>query len=155
MAEKDKAEKKPELEPAVHPNRMKLAEHAFRMWRLIVTNPTTVEDLKRPEFYAHLARQWKPGDLVQVMPDNRSFFAELLVIDASSQYAKVDILRHKELEKVQPGKAMLPGYSIEYAGDHEQWRVIRESDRKVLKSGHATQGDAYSWASNHAKALAA
>ena len=151
MAEKPKAE-----QPAVHPNRLKGAEYAFNTWRLVVPSETTIEDLKRGAFYAHIAQQLKHGDLIQVMPDNRSYFVELLVIDSGAQFAKVTVIREVKLEALQAAtSAAFPGYTVEYAGDHERWRVIRDSDRKPLKSNQATQADAFTWLTNHLKALAA
>lgn len=155
MAEKQKAAETSE-QPAVNENRLKGAEFAFNTWRLTVPSETTLEDLKRAAFYAHIARQLRMGDLIQVMPDNRSYFVELLVVDTASQYAKVAVLRDVKLEALQASTtAAFPGYSVEYAGDHERWRVIRESDRKQLKSGLASQTDAFTWLTNHLKAMAA
>lgn len=151
MAEKPKAE-----QPAVHPNRLKGAEYAFTLWRLTVPSETAIDDLKRASFYAHIAQNLRHGDLIQVMPDNRSFFVELLVVDVAPQYAKVMVIREVKLEALQANASQaFPGYTIEYAGDHERWRVIRDSDKKVLKKDQATQTEAFTWLTNHLKALAA
>jgi hypothetical protein len=81
MADKDKPDTKQDSKeiPAFHPNRMKLAEQAYRRFRLLVPVGTTVEDLKRPSIWAHVARDWRPNDIVEVMPDDRAWFAELFV----------------------------------------------------------------------------
>lgn len=158
MAEKDKVDVKPEPKeiPAFHPNRMKLAEQAYRRFRFLVPSGTAVDDLKRPSIWAHVARDWRPNDIVEVMPDDRAWFAECFVLDCGTQYAKLQVLRESKLEAVKVGGlAAVPGHSIEYGGEHEKWRVIRDADRKILKSGHATQGDAFNWLTNHLKALAA
>jgi hypothetical protein len=155
MAEKLKTSEASE-QPAVHPTRLKGAEYAFSLWRLAVPSETSIEDLKRSAFYAHIAQHLRNGDVIQVMPDNRAYFAELLVVDAGAQYAKVALLREVKLEALQAGaSSAFPGYSIEYAGDHERWRIIREADRKVLKAHQASQADAFTWLTNHLKALAA
>lgn len=154
MAEKDKAEKKEQ--PALHPNRITAGEQAFVLYRAIVPSETTLDDLKRSAFWAHVAQMLRPGYLIQVMPDNRSYFVELLVVDAGAQFAKVAVLREVKLEVLQAGASpAFPGFSVEYAGDHERWRVIRESDRKVLKANQGSQADAFTWLTNHLKALAA
>ena len=155
MAEKSKPEAEKSERPSVSEQRLRQAEFTYERWRLIVENGTTIEDLKRPGFYAHIARQMRTGSIIEVMPDNGSYFAELLVRDVGPQYVKVGLLREVTLETVEVGSKAFPGYTAEYTGEHLKWRVIRESDRKELKSGLATQGDAFSWISNHLKALAA
>lgn len=155
MADKKPDEQKTER-PAIHINRLRQAEFAYERWRLTVENGTTVDDLKRPGFFAHIASQMRPGALIEVMPDNRSFFIELLVVDAGPQYVKTAVLRDVKLEAVSVGGANpFPGYSVEFAGDHLKWRVIRESDRKSLKENLPTQTDAFTWLANHLKAQAA
>lgn len=154
MADKAKADEKSER-PALHPHRMKQAEYVYERWRMTVENGTTTEDLKRPAFYAHIAQHLRPGSIIEVMPDNRTFFAELLVLDAGPQYAKVHALRHVEIEALKMGGSVFPGYTVEFGGDHVKWRVLREADRKALKDGLPTQTDAFAWLANHLKAMAA
>lgn len=153
------ADKKPEQKadrPAIHPTRIRQAEYAYERWRITVENGTTIEDLTRPAFYAHVATHFRPGSIIEAMPDNRAFFAELIVIDSGQQYVKTAVLREVKLEAVSAaGANLFPGYSAEFAGDHLKWRVIRESDRKSLKDGLPSQTDAFSWLSNHLKAMAA
>jgi hypothetical protein len=61
-----------------------------------------------------------------------------------------------KLEAVEPSATVaVPGHTVEWSGRHTKWRVIRESDRKVLKDGLATRADGYSWLASYSKALAA
>lgn len=149
------AKTEPKL-PPVMPTRLQLAEQVRHIWALTVPVGTTVKNMLEPGYWAHISRQLQPGDRIEVEPDDSSYFAELRVIDAGNQYAKVMVLREVKLESVEPSATVaVPGHNIEWSGRHTKWRVVRESDRKVLKDGLPTKADGYNWLSNYAKALAA
>lgn len=150
------SETKIEAKPPVMPIRMQLAEQSRNIWCLTVPNGTTVQDMLNPGYWAHLARQLKPGDRVEVEPDNGTYFAELRVLDAGNQYAKMAVLREVTLESIEPSATIsVPGHTVEWSGRHTKWRVIRESDRKVLKDSLASKADGYAWLASYSKALAA
>ena len=150
------AEAKIESRQPVIPTRMQLAEQVRNIWCLTVPVGTTVQDMLNPGYWAHLARQLQPGDRIEVEPDDGSYFAELRVLDSGNQYAKVMALREVKLEAIEPSASVsVPGHTVEWSGRHTKWRVIRESDRKVLKDGLASKADGYGWLSSYAKALAA
>lgn len=147
---------KTETQPPVMPTRMQLAEQVRNIWALTVPVGTLVKDLLEPGYWAHLARQLQPGDRIEVEPDNSSYFAELRVLDAGNQYAKVMLLREVSLDVVEPSAAVsVPGHTVEWSGRHTKWRVVRVSDRKTLKDGLPTKADGYGWLANYGKALAA
>lgn len=138
------------------PIRMQLAEQMRNIYRLIVPNEAQLKDVLEPGFYVHLAKKLRPGDRIEIKPDDGSYFAEVEVQDVGGGYAKVALLREVKLETVTRSAAsILPGHSTEWGGEHIKWRVIRESDRRVLKDQLPTQTDALNWLSNHAKAQAA
>jgi hypothetical protein len=140
----------------VIPTRMQLAEQVRNIWCLTVPVGTTVQDMLNPGYWAHLARQLQPGDRIEVEPDDGSYFAELRVLDSGNQYAKVMALREVKLEAVEPSASVsVPGHTVEWSGRHTKWRVVRESDRKVLKDGLASKADGYGWLASYGKALAA
>lgn len=156
MAEKDKTERK-----VTRPINMQLAEQSRNVWRVFVANGTTPADIRDASFWSHVAKQLRPGDRLEVEPDNGEYLAFLRVLDAGPQYAKVQLLKADEagiyrLDTVVPdASAVLPGHSIEWSGGNTKWRVLRDSDKKVLKDGFSSRSDATSWLIGHGKALAA
>lgn len=112
-----------------------------------------LEDLERPEFWAHVAEQLKPGDLIHVYPEDGSFWAELLVQSTSRVAAKVFVLRKHELSA-----ADLPeedaDFEIKWAGPTAKFRVIRKSDGEVMKEGMG-KDEAQAYLQSHIKAMAA
>jgi hypothetical protein len=149
MAEKEKER------PPLHPSRFQLAEHRRQIWHIVPEHGTALAELLTPAYWSHVSRQMRPSDRIEVNAEDGSFFAELVVIDAGLQFAKVALLREAKLEGVEASQTSLPGHKVEWSGPHTKFRVVRESDRKVLKDGFTTRADAGTWLSNHAKALAA
>jgi hypothetical protein len=145
------------LAPAIHPQRMQLAEQVRNVWSVTVPNDTHKGDLQRPEFWAHLATMLRPRDRIEVETEDGSYVADLLVLDAGTQYAKMAILREYRLDVVEPQSqsAAPAGHKVEWSGRHTKFRVVRESDSKVIKDGFATKADAYGWLASYGKALAA
>lgn len=150
MAEKEKER------PPLHPSRMQLAEHRRQIWHIVPEHGTAFADLLSPAFWSHVSRQMKPADRIEVSAEDGSYFAELIVIDAGMQFAKVAVLREVKLETVEPAApAVLDGHKVEWAGPHSKFRVLRTVDRKVLKDGFATRADAHAWLAGYSKSLAA
>ncbi|ARM83991.1 hypothetical protein [Marinobacter salarius] len=133
----------------------RMKEESF-MRTIYVATPehgVTVDDLKHPEFWAHVAPQFKPGDLVHVYPEDGSFWAELLVQSTSRAAAKVHVLREYALAKVDEPEDDAE-FKLKFAGPHAKWRVERVSDGEVIKDGMTKDG-AQAYLQSHIKAMAA
>lgn len=113
----------------------------------------TVEDLEKPEFWAHVAEQFKPGDLIHVYPEDGTFWAELLVQTTSRAAAQVRVLRNYELAKVEALEDESE-YEVKWAGPTAKFRVIRKSDGEVMKGG-MEKDEAQTYLRSHVKAMAA
>ena len=142
------------------PIHMLPAENSRNIWRVFVANGTTPQDIVQPQFWAHLASRLQAGDRIEVEPEDSTWLAELRVIDSGPQYAKVQI-RKPDADGVSRFEALgssdtgLPsGYSFSHNAS-SKWRVVRDSDQKVLKDGLATKADAVTWLMGFAKVLAA
>lgn len=144
--------------PPLHPSRMQLAEHRRQIWHIVPEHGTALTDLLNPAYWSHISRQMKPTDRIEVSAEDGSYFAELIVIDAGLQFAKVAVLREVKLETTESPEAsaaIMKGHKVEWSGPHTKFRVLRESDRKVLKDGFGNRSDANAWLAGHAKAMAA
>lgn len=116
---------------------------------------TPFDDLLRPEFWANIVRL-KPGDIIEVRPEDQSYYAELYVIRRDRNAASVCVIR--EPVKLEPAYKPLPGavkYAIEFAGPIGQWRVRRLSDNAVMKDRCGTENDARRWLSDYERVVAA
>ncbi len=138
--------------PLVHlaPSRMKQAEFTRVIYSVTCESGTTVDQLLESSYWAHVGQMFKPGDRIEVMPDDRSFFVELMVMAAGRLYADMTLLRSTDLE---PPKAVEGGvpYEVEYAGDHVKFRV--RQGKLVLKENFQSKAQAIKWAKNHQNAV--
>lgn len=119
------------------------------------------EDLLKPECWAHVAQLLRPGYRIEVLAEDGSYFAELLVVSAGRLWAKVAVLRKIDLTEAV-GEAPAQGadtvMSIMWSGPHSKFRVIRQNasgGKDVMRDGFETREEASVWMAEHIKALAA
>lgn len=132
----------------------------FRETRHIIfpAKGVTMWQILQPEYWSHIARKLRPFDLVVVHPEDKSFWAELLVIDMTTIDAKVRVLRYETFgEETYVGDhgatVSRGGYLCEHAGSQIQWRIVRLSDMKTIKDGMTNQAAAESHLTAHLKAV--
>lgn len=143
---------KAEVKPLIHlaPSRMTQAEFSRVIYSVTCESGTTIDQLLESSYWAHVGAKFKPGDRIEVMPDDREFFAELLVMAAGRLYADMTLLRAVDLDKPKAVEGGIP-YEVEHAGDHAKWRV--RQGKLVLKEGFQSKAQAAKWAKNHANAI--
>lgn len=108
---------------------------------------TTREDTLDPAFWANVCYQLQPGSRIEVIPEDQSFFQELLVRDVGNGRARVHELRYVDLDKapVQGESAAAPDLVAEHLGMHRKWCVVRPSDRTVVAEKLANRAAAEEW----------
>ncbi len=119
----------------------------FNVFRATPEIDTPVSAMLDRGYWAHVSANLRPGDKIEVIPEDFSYFAELIVIDAGKLYANVRLLRNEPLSEPIKVKA---GYDIKWAGPYAKFRVVRGKD--VLQEGFADKSDANAWLENHVKA---
>lgn len=148
--------------------RLRQVEQTRVKYELIVPaglEPTDmIEDVA---FWSHLAGRFKDCrercctvDLI-VVAEDESWEAEMRVIDAGSNWAKVVFKTTAEGVPLitrwgiaaPTDAAVLPGHVVEWGGVYSKYRVLRLSDRKVLRDNVNTKGEAYSWLADYAKTV--
>jgi hypothetical protein len=134
------------------------SEHKRTIWDADAAHGDTIADLLRPDYWANIARNLKPKDRIEVICEDNSYFAELYVFEAGSNYAKVGLLRYEVFAEnaAQHGftNQGTPEYEISHGGNFHKWRVIRVSDKEVLNSQLPTQKAAEDWLFEYRKSLA-
>ena len=105
----------------------------------------TVKDLLEPDYWAHVAKRLRAGDRIEAIPDDRHYYAEFFVLAASTNWAKLVLLREITLIKDNE-KSVTDGFSIGFAGPHK-WRVTRGEE--ILSKGHDDKDSAARWLTEH------
>lgn len=135
-------------------SRFRLAEHQRQAYRATLEKGTTVEDLRDPDFWRLLSARVRPGDTIEATWEDGSGFAMLYVraIPGAGRLV-VELLFGGLFDQEDDGLDLpaLPGAGqidvqdgvrVEYAGQHDLWRVVLEADGRVIKSGLGLQREA-------------
>ena len=131
------------------PTNIEEAVAARNIWQVKPEIAVTVEDLLKPEYWAHVARRMRAGDRVEAVPDDRHYFAEFFVLAASSNWAKLVLLREVTIIKDNE-QIVSEDFMVAFAGAHK-WRVTRGDE--VLSKGHDDKDSATKWLAENMKEL--
>ncbi|ABE43262.1 hypothetical protein [Polaromonas sp. JS666] len=131
--------------PQLKPSQLALAEAKRNSWTAIVTNDTTVEALQCADFWPLVADRLSRRDLIEVQPEDSSWWAELLVRDCGQNYAVLVLLRKIDLPPLHPHTvdALPAGHTCEFLGPERLWGILRGSE--VLRAEFQTKGEACMW----------
>lgn len=103
---------------------------------------TPFEKIIEPGWWAHVTAQLIVGQVIQVVPEDNAYFAELYILEVGPVWAKVAVLRKVDMVAVQDTKAI----EIEWSGPHSKFRVKR--GQEILKDKFLTKEEAHKWVSD-------
>ncbi len=132
-------------------NRMGLEVEHNNTWRVNVPHGTMPEQLFEESVWAHLAIMLKPGDQINVRPDDMAWELILHVQGVGKTYAHVIEKVFYKLAATERGQRLPSIYKIEYAGTTYKWRVIRGD--KLIRDGFESEALARRYAANHEAAV--
>lgn len=137
--------------------RLTPAENARIIYQAVPEHGTTIDDMLKPEYWAHVAAKLRPTYRIEANAEDGSFFAEFIVRDAGRTWAKVVLLRQKFFDDGADilSESAAPDFVINFRVGPQKWRVQRKSDKEVIRHGFATRAEAETWAKSHNQAMAA
>ncbi len=127
------------------PTTIEESTYARTIWQVKPEATVKVNDLLDPDYWAHVAKQMRAGDRIEAIPDDRHYYAEFFVLAASTNWAKLILLRETTLIKDHE-KSVTDGFSIGFAGPHK-WRVTRGTE--ILSKDHDDKDSAAKWLAEH------
>lgn len=137
-------------------NRFKQAEFVRVVFAVTPEHGAKPEDLLVPDYWMHVARDLKPGAVIEACPESREWFAQFFVLACGPNWAKLALLFKVDFEAgaadPEAGEAK---HKIEYKGSIKQWCVIRLSDSQVIKDELPTKEEARKVLQNYEKVLLA
>lgn len=145
------------IPPKIHESRFATAEAKRNVWFITPSEGTEFDEILAPVYWSHVARRLRPGDMIEVVPDENSYKAFLVVIDAGPNWAKVILDRKIELTKPS-GRAAgdaSDDFSVEWKGPHYKFSVIRKADGQVVEKGFQQRDDAHRWIATNATRMKA
>lgn len=126
-------------------NNMQEADFTRNIFAITPEQGTTLQDMLKPEYWAHVATKLRPNSRIEVVAEDSTWFAELFVVSVGRTWAQVSLLRFVELtESVVPA---IPSakFVIKWRGAKHKHCVMRVADNAVLHDGFATAADANKW----------
>lgn len=137
--------------------RFKLAEYHRSTYACMVEHGTAPGQLVEPAFWAHVASSLKPGDIIQVEPDSREWFAELYVLESGMNFARVALLSVSPL--VDTNRPAVDesdaDFSVDWKGPAKKWSVIRTADKAYVYEGLPSKDAALAKLAAHVRPQAA
>ena len=119
--------------PQLLMSRFKQAEFARNIWRIVPEHGTSTDDIIAPLYWSHVAAHLKPFDKIEVLAEDGSFYAELLVITVGHGAVRVAPLFLRVLDGTFDEQVSDFGeYEVRYKGPHWKWCVIRKADSQAV-----------------------
>lgn len=114
--------------------------------RLVVAPVGTVlSDLDTPEFWAAVSRFLRPWSRYNIRAADGSFYVEMIVTaveDGKPVLRKLCGYVDEDLADLKDGSDLKDGVRVEFVNEAAGWRVIREVDQYVIKTGLRERGEA-------------
>ena len=130
---------------ALMQDRLKLAESTRMIFSVTPEQGVEFKDMLKPEYWAHVGAKLHPGARIEVLAEDNTWFAELFVVACARNWAKVTTLRFVELAESETPSDPEDLYDTNWGGANARHRVIRKTDKAVIKDGFATKADAKRW----------
>ena len=122
----------------LHSSRCALGEERRNIWYITPDGDTSYQDLFNPEYWGFVSAKFRTYDRIEVIPDDDSYFAELIVLSAGRSLVEVAELRKVALPERGVARVNME-YDAKWSGPHSKWRIFRKSDGAVIKDGFETQ----------------
>ena len=142
---------------AMSARRMQLADYNYRLWATSSERGHTIEDILKPSYWAHVARDLSAMDEILVRAEDGSFRIHLYVESANNVTAKVClvseplILQAKDEPEYRVGNG---DFLVKWCGPFEKFCVINAETGEKLFVGRASRDAAETEAKEYMKVLA-
>ena len=139
-------------------SRCALLEHMDPGYSVCLERGTPYEAVWEPSFWANFA-MWKkiqPGQTVHVSNDEQSFFAVLKVLDCGRNWAvmgQFHFVSRDAMVRARPPLKQRPKHIVQWAGPIDKFRVLREADNAVIKTGFDSELAATTYVADYERRL--
>lgn len=139
----------------IHASRFKAAEHVRNVWAVVPEAGVPFEDMLEPAYWSHVAAKLRGGDVIEVYPEDATYFARLMVRRTARLEAVVSKIEQVVFDAAAEPTIPADTYEAAWKGPHRKWSVVRLADKEIVKDGFENRDGATTWIASHLKALAA
>lgn len=144
-------------EPLRHgkqPTRLRDAQHSHQRKSHVADIDERFEQMLIPSTWAHVAKEVRVGDQIEVHAADGTWFGELYVRSVGRTEVHVAPIRYVEFKAPVNVTDDTP-YAVQFRGPHMKWCVIARETKSVIKPDFDTEAEAGAWVAQHLKAIAA
>lgn len=143
--------------PIIATNRVREGQYEFNTWVANADEATTQSDVLKGEFWAHVAPQFRPWDIIHVRADDESWYSQLLVRQVEAGYVRVEPLHQwkfgeQDMTALAAATALRAAYAPKWGGPQMKWTVVRRSDSERVATGLTSEKEAITWIDERMKA---
>lgn len=112
--------------------------------RMIQPEGDSYKDLFDPTYWALVAPQMVQYDVIEVLREDGSYYAQLLVVGTAKTWTKVKELSYTDLtEGVEKVSQAEDEYIVKQKGPVKKFCIIRTKDQKIIREGIQTKAQAF------------
>lgn len=135
------------------PTKLQPAEYVCQTYHHMPGAGATLEHVLEPGYWAHVAKTLRAGDHIEVLAEDGSWWAMLLVRYTGRTEVAVAVLFAQQFEEVEIEGETDSEYLVKWAGPRAKFRVQRGTE--VIRDEFESKAAAENWLKGHLKALAA
>ena len=124
-------------------DRFRLGDYTRNIFAARVPEGTTLADVEASDYWVPIAAKLRPGDRVEVFPEDISWIAVLVATDVSGNNVTFAQMSYAELAKPALEKEGSV-YKIVFSPKTKH-TVIRNSDKETMRSGFPNKAAALDW----------
>lgn len=135
------------------PQAVTFQEARNNAWSAVVPRGTTRERLLQSGLWSIAGERFRAYDIIHVIDEGRSYFAQLLVVASGRGYVHLEVLNWLPLEAnltLEAG-SLPPGFEIEWRGPDQgaMYCALRLADKVTIVAGKATRDECLAELLNH------
>lgn len=133
-----------------------VAEFSRQIFLAVIHPETPFEAIFDPFFWTNVAKNINIGDKIEVLAEDNTYYAELIVTNCSPQWVKVKLLLDK-VSLCDDGTAEPDGpevgFDVRWRGPKVKWGVVKKEGNIVLQENLSTRDDAQRWLNEYLKSM--
>ncbi len=134
---------------------MQPMESAQAFFMVYAPEGTPKDAPQKAEFWTHVARKLSPLCEVKIITKDGAWYARYLVLFVEGSNVQVKELEFHELDNTDELASESGDFEVTWGGPAHKFRVMRKSDKEVMRAGFANRSEAALWMHrNLAKAAA-
>lgn len=133
-------------------NSVKFAEHVRNQYHGTPSAGHSEADIESREYWKHHSRNLRSGDHIELLWEDNSKWAKVIVVSADNFGASVCFL-HKPVNLQGKSKSSSSApFATKWGGPHNKWQVVRSSDGEIIEKGMDARPDAERYITEKLKA---